>query len=474
MEKKKLTFLNRCVRKGKFLLNKCMKLIQSLPAVCFLFKKNYDMRFLQKHKYREMYLLERFDIKFYISCKRRVEQAVMQELQKRSVIKLAFVVPMVQIWLGDAILDIFSSDERFEVSVIICTFNNGSDAFIEKEFKRAADYFKERNVRCYLLDKAEKCWEKTGMPDICFYTTPYIDALPYAINLMSVPLTTLSVYVGYAYMIDRIEKTQFNMPIHNMLWRHYIHTPAYLEMAKIYSDIQGENMVFSGYPKMDSMYENRAEEADWKIADDARGEVIKIIYAPHHSIRDAVPQFGTFDLNYRQMYEMARDNAATTSWIIKPHPVLRKTVESEGLMSVEDYETYLKQWDALPNARVVEDGEYLRWFRSSDCIILDSISFLMEYLFTGRPIFFLNRGTAAFNQLGQMMQNVIYQVDAGDISQMKAHLAEMISADPMQSQRRDFFKKHVDYVALNGKQASQFIYDDIEEQLTDSKLKGES
>lgn len=472
MEKKKRTFIQ--VRSVSLALRRVNKLMKSLPAVCFLFKKNYDMCFLQKHKYREMYLIERLNVRFYKSCKRRVEQAVTKELQGRSVIRLAFLVPMVQIWLGDAILDIFSSDERFEVSVIVCTFDNGSDAFIEKEFKRAADYFKERNVRCYLLGRGEKSWEKTGKPDICFYTTPYIEALPYAVNLMNLPLTTLSVYVGYAYMIDRIEEVQFNMPIHNMLWRHYIHAPAYLDMARQYSDIQGENMVFSGYPKMDCMYENRGEEADWKISADAQGKVIKIIYAPHHSIREATPQFGSFDLNYRQMYELARDNAATTAWIMKPHPVLRKTVESEGLMPVEDYETYLKQWDALPNARVVEDGEYLRWFGSSDCIILDSISFLMEYLFTGRPIFFLDRGTAAFNQLGQMMRDVIYQVDAGDISQLKAELAEMLSTDPMQAKRRDFFEKHVDYMALNGKQASRFIYDDIKEQLTDSRLEGGS
>ena len=463
------------LQKGQIFFRKCVKLIQSLPAVCFFFKKNYDICFLQKHKYRELYLLERLNVKFFISCKRRVEQAVIQELQRKSVIKLAFVVPMIQIWLGDAILDIFSSDERFDVSVIICTFDNGSDAFIEKEFKRAVDYFKERNVRCYLLEKVEKRWEKTGMPDICFYTNPYIEALPYAINLMTIPLTTLSVYVGYAYMIDRIEAIQFNMPIHNMLWRHYTHSPMYFEIAKEFSDIRGQNMVFSGYPKMDRMYEDlgaleTGEKIEWKQSDASGEQVIRIIYAPHHSIRDAMPGFGTFDTNYRRIYEMARNHANTTSWIIKPHPVLRKTVESEGFMTVEEYEAYLEQWNALPNARVVEDGDYLRWFQTSDCIILDSISFLVEYLFVDKPIFFLNRGNAQFNQLGVLLQTALYQVDAKDIAKLEEEMEGLLKADPLKPQRQAFFKKYVDYAGLNGKLASRFIYDDIREQLTGDRM----
>lgn len=463
------------IQKGQIFFRKCVKLIQSLPAICFLFKKKYDICFLQKHKYRELYLLERLNVKFYISCKRRVEQAVIQELQRKSVIKLAFVVPMIQIWLGDAIVELFSADERFEVSVIICTFDNGSEAFIEKEFKRAVDYFKERNVRCYLLEKVEKRWEKTGMPDICFYTNPYIEALPYAINLMTMPLTTLSVYVGYAYMIDRIEAIQFNMPIHNMLWRHYIHSPMYLEMAKKFSDIRGQNMFFSGYPKMDRMYEDSSEQAigdktEWKQCHESGERVIRIIYAPHHSIRNAVPGFGTFDMNYQQIYEMARSNITTTSWIIKPHPVLRKTVESEGLMSVEEYEAYLEQWNALPNARVVEDGDYLPWFQTSDCMILDSISFLVEYLFADKPIFFLNRGNARFNQLGALLQTALYQVDAEDIAKLEEEMESLLKTDPLKSQRHVFFKQYVDYAGLNGKLASRFIYDDIREQLAGDRM----
>ena len=44
-------------------------------------------------------------------------------------------------------------------------------------------------------------------------------------------------------------------------------------------------------------------------------------------------------------------------------------------------------WNALPNAKVVEEESYLDIFATSDGMIMDSASFIGEYLYVNKPLF---------------------------------------------------------------------------------------
>ena len=65
-------------------------------------------------------------------------------------------------------------------------------------------------------------------------------------------------------------------------------------------------------------------------------------------------------------------------------------------------------------------GEYLAYFASSDAMILDSVSFMAEYLYVHKPALFLTREGERF-----------------------------------------IFRQVLDYADDHGKSATQFIYDDI-------------
>jgi CDP-glycerol glycerophosphotransferase (TagB/SpsB family) len=240
-----------------------------------------------------------------------------------------------------------------------------------------------------------------------------------------------------------------------------------MELCRKHSDIGDRNALMSGYLKMDGFYDKEIPDADkiWKIPE-GKTNVKKIIYAPHWSIREAVTGFGNFDKIYDWIYEYAKNHADTTSWIFRPHPLLRTATVDYGLFGTEeDYDNYMKKWDELPNARVVENGEYIDIFRTSDAMVLDSVSFLTEYQYTHKPLLFLTRKENTWNEFGEKLLKILYSAPGDDTDAIERFIDEVVinENDPMKYEREAFFDKYLDYKTRNGKLACEYVKDFLDE-----------
>ena len=88
----------------------------------------------------------------------------------------------------------------------------------------------------------------------------------------------------------------------------------------------------------------------------------------------------------------------------KPHPILRANLSLVEFWGKEKTDKYYKSWDELPNGQVHEGG-YIDLFLTSDGMIHDSSSFVVEYLYTNNPVMFLLNNDSIlekFNELGKM------------------------------------------------------------------------
>ena len=67
----------------------------------------------------------------------------------------------------------------------------------------------------------------------------------------------------------------------------------------------------------------------------------------------------------------------------------------------EKTDKYWKYWEEGSNTQL-DDGEYIELFKESDCIIHDSGSFLVEYLFVKKPAMYLmtNKTKKNLNKFG--------------------------------------------------------------------------
>lgn len=441
-------------------LQKLWKMAKDIIYRLYIGELTYSYAYLSTHKWNEIFFFKESNMKVYLRRKKAIEHKNIRRLQKQEKVKIAFVVPLLQCWIGDEILKRFMENPRFEVLIIVPTFSNGDQNFTKSEFKRTQSYFANYDVDCLALDEKSDRWDQTGEPDICFYLTPYHDLLPKSIRALETPLKTLNLYTAYGYLLaDGLKTWQFDLPIHNLAWKNYIHTEFYRKMGESISSVKGSNMVLSGYPKMDPIYCSDMNFS-WKCVSGGSNP-LKIIYAPHHSIKDVEPECGTFDQNEMMIYEYARSHPRETTWVFKPHPVLRKTsVEKGYFRSEQEYEDYIKKWDDLPNAQVIE-GEYLNCFMTSDCMIHDSISFVAEYLFTGKPVLVLCRENNKLNSFGQEILRVLYKVMGNDWNGIKNFLEKDVFEDKKRDERLAFYSKYLDYKTINGMLASDFIYHDI-------------
>ena len=121
--------------------------------------------------------------------------------------------------------------------------------------------------------------------------------------------------------------------------------------------------------------------------------------------------------------------------------MLRVGAVQQGIFkSEEEYEEYLEMWRQLPNAQVIENGMYTDIFESSDAMILDSISFLGEYIYMHKPMLFLTRDRNTFNDFGKELVRVLYKTDGGNLEGIK-----------------NFVEKYMDYRNQNGMLASEYI-----------------
>ena len=233
-------------------------------------------------------------------------------------------------------------------------------------------------------------------------------------------------------------------------------------MADKYCDIGHYGMVVSGYSKLDNLLvSNFGERADWKIADKTNTKVKKIIYAPHHSINE-VPYHSTFFMNYKYIFKYAKEHQDTTSWVFKPHPLLRISAVRNGIFSSEaEFDEYCQAWDLLPNARYVT-GEYMEWFASSDCMIFDSMSFMAEYLYVNKPSLFLTREAIHLNEIGLAVLEVLYQTKGNDYYGIRKFIEHDSSVDRKKDLRESFFSRYLEYYERNNnRNSAEYIYEDI-------------
>ena len=391
-----------------------------------------------------------------------------QKLKNKEKIKVAFVLYSASMWSCDDLYQMFEDDDRFEPSVVVCKFDFDSNKKTWPTYVQSRQFFEQKGYRLRTVaddTPKNKGWQALGCPDIIFYLTPYSSMFPVAVNQSYMPAKVLTIYIPYSYMLVKAEE-KFNKAGFIYSWRHFCDSEIYRKLLVNYSKLLDQNTKFVGYPKMDTFFEpcNKDPKELWKLAGEGQK---KIIYAPHHSLKDldyCSSHFATFDKNGQFILELAK-KYPQTSWIIKPHPNMKMTVLAAGVFQTEEeYYDYLAQWDALPNAKVVQEGSYVDYFKTSDAMIGDSVSFLAEYQFTGKPQLLLTRPEQAFNEFGSMVQEVLYKCPGEDLEGIENFLKTVVidGDDTMKQERTKFFDENLNYYKKNGNvKASEQIFAEL-------------
>ncbi|MCR5272515.1 MAG: CDP-glycerol glycerophosphotransferase family protein [Lachnospiraceae bacterium] len=410
------------------------------------------------------------------------ELRIKEKAKNNEKIKVAFESYSSAQWPAEYVYRKLKKDSRFDVNIFVSKFiSRGKEISIDN-YEQTYGWFKDNGYSVlpgYDIekDRANTWADVGGYPDILYNLSLWYMDLEEAHRFTELPLYVLPGYIDYAMLVINDEKEEYlkfahyNKEITNLSWKVYSDIKENYDGFVKYELLKGKNVNLSGYTKMDYFYEDHTyDESEveklWKIPWGRKvGDMKKVIIAPHHSLSDdALLHFATFDKNLWFLYYLAKKYQNEITFVFKPHPNLKIAAVKAGLFkSYEAYDKYLKMWDELPNAKVVNEASYLEYFDTSDAMILDSCSFIVEYMYTGKPYLFLKRDRQNFTETGKKILDSQYTADGEDYINIEKFVEEIVlkGGDVKKELRQDVFAKELDYMHINGKLASDVIVEDV-------------
>lgn len=404
-------------------------------------------------------------------------QNIQKKVQRGERIKVAFMVMSQTEWPAQGVYENLRNDPRFEAYIVGLVDTSKDFEIAKKQYEGNKVYFEGigAEFRGTINENDElKNWDDLGgIPDILINLKSYWNHVYQPQNLMNLPLYCINFYIPYCFYVadsavgDYAKRAVYNMDFMNL--QYAVFTDSYKNYLGYVNNqlLKGENVIFSGYAKMDYFYQEHTYNKEdikrlWKIPEETDcDKVKKIIIAPHYSIdKESIINFSTFHKNYAFLLYLAK-KYKNVSFIYKPHPQLKDTVVKSGLFdSDKQYEEYMNEWDSLPNAKVVDKGFYLDLFETSDGMIFDSASFMAEYMYVDKPALYLTRKEQRFNGLGQEIYEGLYKADGADYLSIEKFLTDTVvqGKDTMKEKRATVFANNLDYCTTNGMLASDYIY----------------
>lgn len=389
----------------------------------------------------------------------KYQKKALENLKNKQTIHCVFLAVSIDAWKYDNVYKLMSINPKFEPLILICPIvNNGRQNMLDR-MEASFNYFRDKGynvLKSYDNDKDKYInIRKDIEADILFYTNPYkglIDERYYIENFIDY----LTVYVGYYFNELADYKMAYDEYLHNLVWRRYIETNEHKSYAVKYSRNKGVNAVITGYPGIERFLypENEQIVNSWKIKNN---KYKKIIWAPHHSIEGTgTVNYSCFLMYYDNMIQLAEKYKDKVQIAFKPHPLLKNKLIK--LWGKNKTELYYKKWSEMPNTIYVE-GDYSDLFLTSDAMIHDSGSFLIEYLYVNKPVMrTLNNEPLdkLYNPFGlRCLEYYYFAKNADDIE----HFIQCVlrEEDPLKDKRTKFLQKTL----IPDNSPSQNIINDI-------------
>jgi hypothetical protein len=427
----------KCILKGLFSML-LKKEVSETQTIFSLFGLNIKMRNNMPFRYKK----------------------IIQKLRKKiknNPIKVGFLTRERSKWTYQSVYDILNKDNRFDPVILVSVMFSKNTENQQDEISETARFFIEKGMKVeYVWDNDEYKELKDMVVDILFYDQPW--DIPFIHHPAHVSEFALTMYSCYG--IQPMDYKRNYMPkFQKQLYRYYVEHQLNIERFERYKKGNSKNCVDVGYPKLDIYLDkdNIPSMSEWKEPDK-----IKIIYAPHHSFgEDHTTNYGTFDKNGQFILDLAKKHPETT-WIFKPHPWLKyNLIEKNKIMTKEECEKYYNEWKNIGN--VVETGDYFNIFKTCDLMITDSISFLGEFLPSGKPLIRLvpDNICVPLSEYGLWLSSQYYNAHSNDELEHLFNNLAINKNDYKKTDRDKLISEFIDWNESSAHKIFKYILSDL-------------
>src|SRR5690554_4002210 len=313
---------------------------------------------------------------------------LLQQLKGKKKIKVVFLAIHKSVWKVDPVFKKMLEDPFFEPTILICPYTNYGDERMWQDMEEAYEYFEGKGYPVLSsYSKEQERWLTLDeiKPDIVFFTNPH--NLTRKEYYEDTYLNYLSCYVPYAHDVSKYDNYvgQYNQFFHNAMWKIFVPHNEDLNIFNSYSQNKGNNVTVTGYPSCEAFFEAK-NKSPWKPQEKDK---LKVIWAPHHTINDPNLPYSNFLRLADFFQKLSFDFKDKVQFAFKPHPILKSKLQAHPNWGIEKTNQYYKYWKESGNTQL-EEGDYIDLFKWSDCMIHDSGSFLAEYHYVKKPVFYIS------------------------------------------------------------------------------------
>ena len=408
-----------------------------------------------------VYRNEKFKICTFIR-QHRYARIVRNLQERKSPINVVFLSISASTWKYEHLYKLMAEDSSFQPLVLVCPQVNFGEKFMHKQMNETLKFFKDRGYNVIpSFDEQKNDFIDLSVlhPDILMYTNPYkgIHLSQYFIGSTN---NALPCYISYYYPTGIRGYHAKLLAFESALWINFL-----ASSAEYHRTIYQSNCKVVGYPMFDVLKNGSNTRKDWKSKDK---KYKKIIWAPYHHIfpeDDNIIQCSTF-LKYADiMLTIAHEYQDKVQFVLKPHPLLRAKLEKHPEWGKARTDAYFELWKAGQNTNLVE-GEYIDLFNSSDALIHDCGSFIVEYLYVNKPVLYLASSSKYGENIGSTGIEALMCHEIGFSENDIKNFVRNIyceSNDSKLEARKNFYRKNL--LPPNGLTASENMLNEIKNKL---------
>lgn len=403
-------------------------------------------------------------------CQKNIEKLknkLRKKIQKTQKISVYFVAYEKAQWGLGSVFEAMKNDPVFEPKVFVCRAWERENVEANPT-QDLIEFFEKQNMEVVLeLDENQ-------LPDVIFSARYDFDYIKFNYDIKKLYKKSLLCYFSYPWIVEGQEKRVYDVFYNanemKFFWKEFMPDINSFESTKN-GPTKGKNVILSGHPKGDEIYRVDKKCEHWK-----NNDTKKIIYAPHWSIYNSIYAKSCFERYYVNFLNYLTEHPEIEI-ILKPHPMLRKLIYDKDIQKTwnatpnitpEEYEEFINKWCNLPNANIVDDGNYFNLFATSDAMILDSLSFTAEYMLLNKPMCWCSKQDTEeefrkyFNRMGNDLLNAIEIAFSWE--DIVSFIEETVvkGNDRNDNLRLEMIDKHL---SVNKGQVGEFIKNHIKEEL---------
>jgi hypothetical protein len=273
------------------------------------------------------------------------------------------------------------------------------------------------------------------MPDYVFFQSPY-NVFPPMWSVQQISKLARVCYIPYASLLEKGELAAICHPEMFFRFAHLFFTECSLQKELLIAEfkdrhwVSRKRIVVSGHPKIDHLTEKKEFCGKvWKRG--LREDIKRILWTPRWNTWDGTCHF--FD--YKDYFVEFCKEHHEVDFVFRPHSLCFQNFIKTGEMSREQQRQMKQTYDRSVNMSLDANPDYEDTFMTSDVLVSDFSSMLLEYLATGKPIIYTHRRNV-FNEYGLKLSEGLYW--ARNARELGDTLAMLLSGnDPLCQKRKE-------------------------------------